>query len=91
MIRSKQPCQIVAESADAVPRVVSAVTVNESVLTSSEAVTVIIDDGISGIVDCRAMLSILKNKNRRLSEWNLSSWIFDRLPAPYHKDPYLPL
>jgi len=52
MIRSNQPCQIVAESADAVLRVVSAVTVNESVLTSSEAVTVIIDDGISGTVDC---------------------------------------
>jgi len=38
------------------------------------------------------MLSILKNKDRRLSEWNLSSWIFDRLLlAPSHKDPYPPL
>ena len=34
------------------------------------------------------MLSILRNKDRRLSEWNLSSWIFDRQPAPSHKDPY---
>jgi len=52
MIWSKQPCQIVAESADAVLEVFSAVTVNESVLMSSEAVTVIIDDGISDTVDC---------------------------------------
>ena len=50
MIRSKQLCQIVAESADAVLEVLSAVTVNESVLTSPEAVTV--DDGISDTVDC---------------------------------------
>ena len=52
MVRSKQPCQIVAESADAVLEVLNVVTVIESVMTSPEAVTVIIDDGISDTVDC---------------------------------------
>jgi len=52
MVRSKQPCQIIAESSDAVLEVLNVVTVVESVLTSPEAVTVIIDDGTSDTVDC---------------------------------------